>query len=212
MTRFYASLDGTECRGAGTPILMLPVLKLAGSGGIPYSWGLATDFLSLVKDELMQVGQHKVVTIDYTLRNDAGDVLDTSKGRGPLTYLHGAGNLIPGLESALEGKQAGDAMTVTVPPENGYGEKDDQLVQQVPKRLFSGVEQIQPGMQFQAQTQAGPRVVTVTDVQGDMVTIDANHPLAGVPLTFDVNVVEVRDATAEEKAHGHVHGPGGHQH
>ena len=160
----------------------------------------------------MQIGTHKVVTIDYTLRNDGGDVLDTSKGRGPLTYMHGAGNLIPGLESALEGKQAGDSMTVNVAPEDAYGEKDEQLVQEVPKNLFSGVENIQPGMQFQAQTQAGPRVVTVVGVAEENVTIDANHPLAGVPLTFDVTVIEVRDATDEEKAHGHVHGPGGHHH
>lgn len=161
---------------------------------------------------MQQVGTHKVVTIDYTLRSDSGDVLDTSKGRGPLTYLHGAGNLIPGLESALDGKQAGDSMNVSVAPEDAYGQKDDQLVQQVPKKLFSGAETITPGMQFQAQTQAGPRVVTVVDVQGETVTIDANHPLAGMPLNFEVTVVEVRDATEEEKAHGHVHGPGGHQH
>jgi FKBP-type peptidyl-prolyl cis-trans isomerase SlyD len=164
------------------------------------------------EDVPMQVGTDKVVTIEYTLRSDAGDVLDTSKGRGPLTYLHGAGNLIPGLESALDGKQAGDSMTVEVAPEEAYGHKDDQLVQQVPRNLFSGPEQIQPGMQFQAQTQAGPRVVTVVNIEGDTVTIDANHPLAGMPLTFDVTVVDVRDATEEEKAHGHVHGPGGHEH
>ena len=160
----------------------------------------------------MQVGTQKVVTIDYTLRSDSGDVLDTSKGRGPLTYLHGAGNLIPGLEAALDGKQAGDAMTVNVAPEDAYGHKDEQLVQQVPKNMFSGAETITPGMQFQAQTQAGPRVVTVVAVQDETVTIDANHPLAGMPLNFEVTIIEVRDAKEEEKTHGHVHGPGGHQH
>lgn len=160
----------------------------------------------------MQVAKDKVVSIDYTLTDDEGSVLDTSKGRAPLAYLHGAGNIIPGLEKALEGKQAGEQVAVRVPAAEAYGERDDALAQEVPLEMFQGVESIEPGMRFQAQTSAGVQVVTVTKVEGESVTVDGNHPLAGKPLNFDVNVVEVRDATDEELAHGHVHGPEGHDH
>jgi FKBP-type peptidyl-prolyl cis-trans isomerase SlyD len=161
----------------------------------------------------MQIAQEKVVLIHYTLTNDAGKVLDKSAQGEPLAYLHGKGNIIPGLEKALEGKQAGDKLNVRVEPTEGYGARDDTLVQQVPRRAFGSVSKLEPGMQFHAQTSQGhARVVTVTRVQGDMVTVDGNHPLAGQPLTFDVEVAEVRDATAEELEHGHVHGPGGHHH
>jgi FKBP-type peptidyl-prolyl cis-trans isomerase SlyD len=160
----------------------------------------------------MTIGKDKVVTIDYTLTNQDGQVLDTSKGGQPLTYLHGNRNIIPGLESALDGKLKGDAVTVSLPPEQAYGQRNEGMVQAVPKRMFQGVENIQAGMQFQAQSPQGPRLVTVVGVEGDNVTVDANHPLAGVTLNFDVNVVEVRDATAEELSHGHVHGEGGHHH
>jgi FKBP-type peptidyl-prolyl cis-trans isomerase SlyD len=160
----------------------------------------------------MNIAKHKVVSIDYTLTGEQGNVIDTSQGREPLAYLHGAGNIIPGLEGALEGKNQGDNVKVTIDPDQAYGQKDQRLVQQVPRTAFQGVQQIQPGMQFQANTQQGPRVITVVDVQGDQVTIDANHPLAGQTLNFDVNVVAIRDATQEELAHGHVHGADGHQH
>lgn len=161
----------------------------------------------------MNVAQDKVVLIHYTLTNDKGEVLDSSSGGDPLAYIHGQGNIIPGLEQALEGKQAGDKMNVKVAPADGYGERDPQLVQSVPRRNFGGATNLKPGMQFQAQTPQGhTRVVTVTRVQGDMVTIDGNHPLAGEQLTFDVEITEVRDPTQEEIAHGHVHGPGGHHH
>jgi FKBP-type peptidyl-prolyl cis-trans isomerase SlyD len=161
----------------------------------------------------MLISQHKVVLINYTLTNESGEVLDRSPGGEPLSYLHGQGNLIPGLEKALEGKQAGDKLNVRVEPDEGYGVRDDALVQQVPRRAFGGVGDVRPGMQFQAQmTQGHTRVVTVTRLQGDMVTVDGNHPLAGEVLTFDVEVTEVRDATQEELDHGHVHGPGGHHH
>jgi len=161
----------------------------------------------------MQIDQDKVVLIHYTLTNDKGEVIDSSSGGEPLAYLHGQGNIIPGLEKALEGKQAGDKLDVKVAPADGYGERDDQLVQQVPRRAFSGVQNVQPGMQFHAQTSGGnTRVVTVTRVAGDMVTVDGNHPLAGENLSFAVEVTEVRDATEEELSHGHVHGPGGHHH
>lgn len=162
----------------------------------------------------MQIGKNAVVSMDYTLTNPEGVVIDTSKGRGPLTYIHGAGNLIPGLEQALEGKAAGEAVKVTIPPEQAYGMPNPGLVQGVPKTAFAGagVGEIQVGMQFQAQGPQGVRVVKVVKVEGDTVTVDANHPLAGVTLNFDVNIVTVRVATPEEIAHGHVHGEGGHQH
>ena len=160
----------------------------------------------------MQVAENSVVLIHYTLTNDQGEVLDSSSGGEPLAYLHGSGNIIPGLEKALEGKQAGDKLVVKVAPADGYGERNDALIQQVPKRAFQGVAQIQPGMSFTAQSSQGPMQVTVTAVAGDMVTVDGNHPLAGETLNFDVEVTEVRKATLEELSHGHVHGPGGHQH
>ena len=160
----------------------------------------------------MQATKEKVVSIDYTLTDDRGNVLDSSRGRGPLSYLHGAGNIIPGLENALEGKSPGDTLSVSVPPAEGYGERDAALVQSVPRSQFPAGAQVQPGAQFQAQTPAGPRVITVVDADDNAVTVDANHPLAGVSLNFEVEIVEVRDAAEEEIRHGHVHGPGGHEH
>lgn len=161
----------------------------------------------------MLVDADKVVLIHYTLTDDSGEVLDSSSGREPLAYLHGKGNIIPGLESALMGKKAGEKLNVQVEPAEGYGERDEQLVQEVPRQAFENVGEVNPGMQFQAQTPQGQtRVVTVTQVADDVVTVDANHPLAGARLTFDVEIAEVRDATAEELAHGHVHGAGGHDH
>jgi FKBP-type peptidyl-prolyl cis-trans isomerase SlyD len=161
----------------------------------------------------MLIAQDKVVLIHYTLTDEAGKVLDSSSGADPLAYLHGQGNIIPGLEKALEGKQAGDKLNVRVEPAEGYGVRDDSLVQQVPRRAFGSVSKVEPGMQFHAQSAQGQmRVVTVPHVKGDMVTVDANHPLAGEVLVFDVEVAEVRDATGEELEHGHVHGPGGHHH
>lgn len=160
----------------------------------------------------MQVAKDKVVSIDYTLTDDEGSVLDTSKGRAPLAYLHGAGNIIPGLEKALEGKQAGEQVNVRVAPAEAYGERDEALSQDVPMDMFQGVDNVEPGMRFQAQTSAGVQVVTVTKVENGTVTVDGNHPLAGKPLNFDVNVVDVREATEEELTHGHVHGPEGHEH
>lgn len=154
----------------------------------------------------MQIAENTVAAIDYTLTDDAGEVLDSSEGREPLAYLHGAGNLIPGLEQALEGSTEGDSMKVTVEPENGYGERSEDLIQNVPMEAFSGVDQVEAGMRFQAtDDQGNVRVVTVTDVADEEVTVDANHPLAGQKLHFDVNVVEVRPASEEEVEHGHVH-------
>jgi len=160
----------------------------------------------------MKIGEDKVVSIHYTLTDSGGSVLDSSSGNEPLLYLHGAGNIIPGLESALEGKVSGDKLSVTIEPEQGYGARDERLVQAVPRSAFKGVEQLAPGMQFQAQGPQGTRLVVITQVTADIVTVDANHPLAGQTLHFEVEITEVREATAEELEHGHVHGPGGHHH
>ncbi|MBI39497.1 MAG: peptidylprolyl isomerase [Leptospiraceae bacterium] len=160
----------------------------------------------------MQIAKDKVASIDYKLTDDSGSVLDSSEGRDPLFYLHGNGNLIAGLEEALEGKGSGENIQVSVPPEKGYGLRNDALIQDVQKSMFQGVDKIESGMQFQAQTEAGTQIFTVVAVEGETVKIDGNHPLAGETLHFDVTVRDVRDATDEELSHGHVHGPGGHQH
>ncbi|SEO67672.1 FKBP-type peptidyl-prolyl cis-trans isomerase [Aquisalimonas asiatica] len=153
----------------------------------------------------MQIAKDKVVAIDYTLKDDDGSVLDTSEGKEPLAYLHGSGNIIPGLEKALEGKAEGEEVSVNIPPEEAYGERREDLTQVVPRNMFQGVDELQVGMQFQAQSEGGEQIVTIAAIEGDDVTVDANHPMAGVPLNFDVKVVEVRDATEEEKEHGHAH-------
>lgn len=160
----------------------------------------------------MLIEQDKVVLIHYTLRNDAGETLDSSSGGDPLAYIHGQGNIIPGLEKALAGRQSGDRLSVRVEPAEGYGVRDASLVKKVPRRQFGGAN-IKPGMQLHAKTDHGhTRVVTVQRIQGDMVVVDGNHPLAGENLHFEVEVTGVRDATHEELEHGHVHGPGGHHH
>lgn len=160
----------------------------------------------------MEIAADAVVLIHYTLKGDDGTVLDSSAGGEPLAYIQGHGNLVPGLEKALEGKQHGNKLAVTLSPDEGYGKRSDALVQRVPKRSLQGAGDIRKGMQFRAQTDDGLRVFTVTAVVGDMVTLDGNHPLADQTLHFDVEVVEVRSATAEELEHGHVHGAGGHHH
>lgn len=154
----------------------------------------------------MQIEKDCVVAIQYTLKDDDGTVLDSSSEGQPLEYLHGAGNIIPGLEKALEGRDEGEELTVNVPPEEAYGERDDNLKQEVSLELFQGVESVEPGMRFQAQTQAGVQIVTVTEVEGESVTVDANHPLAGQALNFEVAVDKVREATDEEKEAGQVQG------
>ncbi|RMG31373.1 MAG: peptidylprolyl isomerase [Gammaproteobacteria bacterium] len=158
----------------------------------------------------MQVAQNKVVSFHYTLTGPDGTQLDSSAGGAPLTYLHGASNIIPGLEKALEGKRPGDRLNVVVEPEEAYGLADEALIQEVPREAFQGVDHIEPGMRFQADSSHGPMLVVVTKVEGDTVTVDGNHPLAGMRLTFDVEITDVRDATPEEIAHGHAHEPGEH--
>jgi FKBP-type peptidyl-prolyl cis-trans isomerase SlyD len=154
----------------------------------------------------------RVVTIHYTLKNDSGEVLDSSSGGEPLAYIQGHGNLVAGLEKALEGKASGVSLAVVVDPADGYGVRDEALIQRVPKRSLQGAGEIKKGMQFQARTEDGMRLFTVTGLVGDMVTLDGNHPLADQTLHFDIEVVEVREATTEELEHGHVHGAGGHHH
>ncbi|MBU3069602.1 peptidylprolyl isomerase [Aestuariicella sp. G3-2] len=157
----------------------------------------------------MTITAKKVASIHYTLKNDQGEVLDSSEGQEPLAYLQGFQNLVPGLENALEGKTAGDKISVVVSPEEGYGDKNPELIQELPRDMFGGIDNIEVGMAFHAETAAGQQVVEVIDIEGDTITIDGNHPLAGVDLHFDVEVLEVRDATEEELLHGHVHGDGG---
>jgi FKBP-type peptidyl-prolyl cis-trans isomerase SlyD len=161
----------------------------------------------------MRITRHKVVTIDYTLTDNGGTVLDSSEGAEPLAYIHGIGNLISGLEEALEGLAAGDSLQVTVSPEKGYGDRRDDLRQVVPRDRFETDEGIEIGMMFHTPTSdGGMQVVRVVEVSPQSVTVDGNHPLAGVTLNFAVTVTGVRDATAEEIDHGHVHGDGGHHH
>lgn len=156
----------------------------------------------------MKIADNTVVTIDYELTDEDGNVLDSSEG-GNFAYLHGASKIIPGLETALAGKSTGDRVSVAVSPEEGYGARDDSRLQAVPRDMFPSDTDIEVDMQFHAEGPDGEvLVVTVASVDGDQVTVDGNHPLAGVNLNFEVNVVDVRGATDEEIDHGHVHGPG----
>ncbi|MBE0494629.1 MAG: peptidylprolyl isomerase [Thiomicrospira sp.] len=159
----------------------------------------------------MKIEQDKIAQIEYTLTNSAGDVMDKSNGQ-PLAYLHGHHNLIPGLEAELLGKAVGDKFTATIAAVDAYGEKYEDMIQQVPSNLFQGVEKIEVGMRFEAQSDQGMQSVEIVAIDGDQVTVDANHPLAGQDLTFEVEVVGIRDASAEELEHGHAHGAGGHHH
>lgn len=160
----------------------------------------------------MNIEKNKVVSIDYTLTDNDGVIIDSSQGREPLKYLHGTNALIPGLEKELEGKIVGDKLDVSIAPEEAYGARNEELLQSVPKEHFGDTPDIQVGMQFQAQSPQGPITVTIVDVKEDSVTVDGNHPLAGVVLNFKVEVKEVREATADELSHGHAHGEGGHEH
>ena len=155
----------------------------------------------------MKVEEHAVVLIHYVLTNNDKEVLDSSEGQDPLAYLHGTGHLIPGLEAQLLGKVAGDKLNVTVQPDDGYGEFNEQRVQTVPSDVFEVVESIELGMQFQTSNEGGSggATITVVSVENDEVTIDGNHPLAGVTLHFAVDIIEVREATADELEHGHGH-------
>lgn len=160
----------------------------------------------------MKIAKNNVVTMHYTLTLDDGAEVDTSVGSDPLVFLFGNGQIIPGLEDALEGKTKGEKLKVKVSPDMGYGDRDDTLTQIVPKGAFEGADKLEVGMQFHAQGDEGPIMVTVIKLDGDKVTIDGNHPLAGKNLNFDVNIVDVREATSQELTHGHAHGAHGHDH
>jgi len=159
----------------------------------------------------MSIKQDKVASIEYTLTNQHGEQIDASDGN-PLAYLHGHHNLIPGLEAELEGKTVGDKFTANIPAEQAYGERVDDLVQTVPSSMFQGVDELEVGMRFEAQSAQGMHSVEITAIEDDQVTVDGNHPLAGEALTFEVEVVSLRDSTPEEVEHGHAHGEGGHNH
>lgn len=158
----------------------------------------------------MTISQDKVVAIHYTVTDTAGNQLDSSSGGEPLVFLFGHGALIPGLEQALHGKNAGEKFVSNIAPADAYGERHDQLVQAVPKSMFEGMD-VAVGMRFRASGPDGrEQPVIIIDVTDEEVVVDGNHPLAGIELNFDVEIVLVRDATAEELAHGHVHGIDGH--
>ena len=154
----------------------------------------------------MKIGTHAVVSMPYVLTDDVGEEIDSSTGQDPLTYLHGTGHLIPGLERELEGKEGGDELTVVISPEEGYGEQDDSLIREIPRTAFGDIENIEPGMQFRAGGENdASQVITVTKVDGGEITVDGNHPLAGMTLNFSVSIQGVREASPEEIDHSHVH-------
>ncbi len=154
----------------------------------------------------MKVAKNHVVSMHYTLTGPDGTEIDSSSGSDPFRYLHGARNIVPGLEKALEGKSAGDEFQVEIQPEEAYGQRADELIQMVPRNLFQGVDKVEAGQSFRSEGEDGSvRTITVLEVDGDNVKVDANHPLAGMVLSFDISVVDVRDASEEEIEHGHVH-------
>jgi FKBP-type peptidyl-prolyl cis-trans isomerase SlyD len=158
----------------------------------------------------MQIANDKAVSFHYTLTNSLGQLVDSSEEGDALVYLHGYNNIISGLESALLGKRVGDKFNVTIAPQDAYGERMEDMVQIVDQEMFDGIERLEVGMQFHAEVSHGPGIVTIVAIDGDKITIDGNHPLAGETLNFDVEVTEVRDATGEELAHGHIHSGGCH--
>jgi FKBP-type peptidyl-prolyl cis-trans isomerase SlyD len=160
---------------------------------------------------LMQIVHNAVATFHYTLRNAGGEILDRSESE-PLMYLQGGGNIVPGLERQMAGKQSGDRFIAVVSPEEGYGVPNPALVQKVSREQFPVGVELEIGMQFGAHTPSGPIAIVVTAIEGEVITMDGNHPLAGETLHFEIEVVEVRMATEEELSHGHAHGPGGHHH
>ena len=160
----------------------------------------------------MQISKNSVVTLNYTLKNDQGETLDESQDNS-FVYLHGAGGIIPGLEEKLEGKSADDNFSTHIEPEDGYGIRDDSMVQVVPRNMFEADHPVEVGLQFHAQSPEGDMLtVTIIKIEDEEITVDGNHPLAGIALNFDIKVADIREATAEEIEHGHVHGPDGHHH
>ena len=161
----------------------------------------------------MPIEHHTVVTMHYHLTNAEGQVLDSSRDDEPLTYLHGGGNILAGLERELTGLDVGATKTVNLSATDGYGEYDASMVQSVPRQDLAGLPDLEVGMQLQARKSDGQTmIVVIKEIQQDAVVVDGNHPLAGVPLTFEIEIVSLRESTEEERQHGHVHGEGGHHH
>ena len=161
----------------------------------------------------MKVGKDKVVLMHYTLKNDAGDVIDSSEGGDPLPFLQGHGNIIPGLESALEGSKVGDKLEVSIKPKEGYGVRMKDAIQEIPNSALQSVDEVKVGMQLQSQDKDGNAfLVSVTKIEDDKITVDGNHPLAGQTLHFSVSIESIRKAEDEELSHGHVHADGQHNH
>ena len=160
----------------------------------------------------MQIAEHTIVRFHYDLADEAGQPIESSREREPMAILYGAGNVIPGIEKAIEGRRAGERLQVTVPPAEGYGERREGLTQRVPKKFFNEARKLRPGDSTVLGSNQGPRVVTVLKIGEPVLDVDLNHPTAGRSLCFDIEIIEVREASAEEIAHGHAHEPGGHAH
>ena len=160
----------------------------------------------------MKIANESVVSFHFTLKNDRGEVIESSEGQEPLVYLHGAHAIEPGLEEALDGRVAGDKFSVSLAPEKAYGQRDEKLIQVIPKNQFPEPDQLVVGMQFQVQTPGGVMLFTIKNVAATEVTVDGNPELAGQTLNFDIEVSSVRQASKAELEHGHAHGPGGHHH
>ena len=160
----------------------------------------------------MPIEDRKVVSFHYTLKNEAGEDMESSRDRDPMVYLHGYRNIVPGLENAMKGRDVGDTFEVTVPPSEAYGEHNPNSIQRISAKHFPNIKRLSPGQMVSLQTKQGPIQAVVVKVGRFNVDVDANHPLAGRTLTFDVEITDIRDATKEEIDHGHVHGPGGVDH
>jgi FKBP-type peptidyl-prolyl cis-trans isomerase SlyD len=158
----------------------------------------------------MQITNNTAVSIHYTLTNDAGEKIDSTEGGEPMVYLHGRGNIITGLEKALHSKNPGDKFSARVEAADAYGEFSDDMIQTISIEMFDGIDKVEAGMQFHTAANSGSGIITVLKVDGDDITIDSNHPLAGQALNFDVEIVSVRLATKEEISHGHIHSAGCH--
>jgi FKBP-type peptidyl-prolyl cis-trans isomerase SlyD len=161
---------------------------------------------------MLTIQKNHVVAIDYTLSNNEGSVMDTSKGRSPLTYMHGTGALIPGMEHALEGKSEGDDFKISIDPAEGYGDRDQGLIHTVDRKELTHLPDLNVGMELEVETEDLPLILTIIELNDEVAVLDGNHPLAGQTLNFEIQVRSVREATSEEISHGHVHGPGGHHH
>tara|TARA_R110002049_G_scaffold228622_4_gene400744 strand:- start:386 stop:868 length:483 start_codon:yes stop_codon:yes gene_type:complete len=160
----------------------------------------------------MKIAKNAVVTMNYTLKDDKGTVIDSSSENGPLSFIQGIGNIITGLEAKMEGKAKGDKFDCTILPADGYGEADPNLIQKVERSQFGEGDTLEVGMMFEVGNDEQTFIARVIELDDQNVTLDANHPMAGQTLNFDVEILNVREAEANELAHGHAHGEGGHQH